>query len=90
MAPPRDRALHTFARNVLRQREAEGLSQYQLAEKADLDRTYISGIERGVSKLRALHRKRLTLPHSQHLRVSFVFLNGFPITPQPFLYVSHV
>ncbi len=48
MAPPRDRALHTFARNVLRQREAKGFSQDQLAEKADLDRTYISGIERGV------------------------------------------
>ncbi len=48
MAPPRDRALHTFARNVLRQREAKGLSQDQLAEKAELDRTYISGIERGV------------------------------------------
>ncbi len=48
MAPPRDRALHTFARNVLQQREARGFSQDQLAEKADLDRTYISGIERGV------------------------------------------
>ena len=48
MAPPRDPALYTFARNVLRQREAKGFSQDQLAEKAELDRTYISGIERGV------------------------------------------
>ena len=48
MAPPRDRALAAFARNVLRAREAKGFSQDTLAERADLDRTYISGIERGV------------------------------------------
>jgi transcriptional regulator with XRE-family HTH domain len=48
MAPPRDRALDRFAGNVLRQREARGFSQDKLAEKADLDRTYISGIERGL------------------------------------------
>ena len=56
MAPPRDRALHTFARNVLRQREAKGLSQDQLAEKAELDRTYISGIEDGVRNQFKLER----------------------------------
>jgi transcriptional regulator with XRE-family HTH domain len=48
MAPPRDRALASFARNVLRTREGKGYSQDKLAERADLDRTYISGIERGV------------------------------------------
>lgn len=48
MAAPRAFALKTFARNVLRRREAKGLSQDKLAEKAELDRTYISGIERGV------------------------------------------
>jgi transcriptional regulator with XRE-family HTH domain len=41
-------ALTRFGRNVRRQREAIGLSQEALAEKADLDRTYVSGIERGV------------------------------------------
>ena len=45
---PHDRVLRAFGRNVLKRREAKGLSQEKLAEKADLDRTYISGIERGV------------------------------------------
>jgi transcriptional regulator with XRE-family HTH domain len=40
--------LSRFGLNVRRRREAAGLSQEALAEKAELDRTYISGIERGV------------------------------------------
>jgi transcriptional regulator with XRE-family HTH domain len=44
----RDRTLSAFGLNVLQRREAKGLSQEKLAEKAELDRTYISGIERGV------------------------------------------
>ncbi len=46
--PVRDRTLSSFGRNVARAREAKGFSQDKLAEKADLDRTYVSGIERGV------------------------------------------
>ncbi len=42
------RALDSFGKNVKRQREAKGLTQEKLAEKAELDPTYISGIERGV------------------------------------------
>ena len=34
--------------NVRRLREAKGWSQEDLAEKANLHRTYVSGIERGV------------------------------------------
>lgn len=45
---PRTRALATFGLNVRKRREALKLSQLQAAEKADLDPTYISGIERGV------------------------------------------
>jgi transcriptional regulator with XRE-family HTH domain len=44
----RDRALTSFGRNVARIRTERGFSQDKLAEKADLDRTYVSGIERGV------------------------------------------
>ena len=44
----RDRTLAAFGRNVSRVRTEKGLSQDALAEKADLDRTYVSGIERGI------------------------------------------
>ena len=44
----RDQTLTLFGRNVARFRNKCGFSQDTLAEKADLDRTYISGIERGV------------------------------------------
>ena len=46
--PKRDRTLTAFGLNVLKLREAKNFSQDKLAEKADLDRTYISGIERGL------------------------------------------
>ncbi len=43
----RHRTLTRFGLNVRRCREAARLSQEALAEKAELDRTYISAIERG-------------------------------------------
>ena len=46
--PVRDKTLVAFGRNVARIRDEKELSQDKLAEKADLDRTYLSGIERGV------------------------------------------
>jgi transcriptional regulator with XRE-family HTH domain len=42
------RALRYFGLNVRRRRESLGLTQERAGEKADLDPTYISGIERGV------------------------------------------
>ena len=44
----RDRILTAFGSNVARIRDQRGLSQDALAERADLDRTYVSGIERGL------------------------------------------
>ena len=46
--PKRDKTLAAFGRNVAKVRTERGLSQNKLAEKANLDRTYVSGIERGV------------------------------------------
>ena len=46
--PKRHRSLTAFGLAVRRAREAKGLTQERLAERAELDSTYISGIERGV------------------------------------------
>jgi len=46
--PAKNRTLSKFGLNVARLRAAKGLSQEKLAENADIDRTYVSGIERGV------------------------------------------
>jgi len=44
----RNQVLAAFGSNVRKAREAKDFTQEKLAEKADLDQTYISGIERGV------------------------------------------
>lgn len=44
----RDPVLCSFGQNVAKHRRAKEFSQEALAEKADLDRTYLSDIERGV------------------------------------------
>ena len=43
----REPILKKFGQNVRRKREAYCISQESLAEIADLDRTYVGGIERG-------------------------------------------
>lgn len=40
-------AVSFFAKRLRQHREDQGLSQEALAEKAGLDRTYVSGCERG-------------------------------------------
>ena len=45
---PRSRPLASFGLNVRKRRESLDLTQIEAAERADLDPTYISGIERGV------------------------------------------
>jgi transcriptional regulator with XRE-family HTH domain len=56
---PRTRALATFGLNVRKRREALELTQLEAAEKADLDPTYISGIERGVRNASLISIARL-------------------------------
>ena len=46
--PKRDTVLAALGQSVRRRREARELTQEKLAEKAGLDPTYISGIERGL------------------------------------------
>ena len=47
MAKTKARELTQFGSNVRKLREAKDWTQEQLAEEANLDQTYISGIERG-------------------------------------------
>jgi len=47
MRKTKARELVQFGSNVRKLREAKDWTQEQLAEKASLDQTYISGIERG-------------------------------------------
>jgi len=44
----RHRSLRALGLNLRRFREAKSLTQERLGERAELDPTYISGIERGV------------------------------------------
>lgn len=46
--PKRNGLLTALGQNVRRTREAKEITQEKLAEKAGLDPTYISGIERGL------------------------------------------
>jgi transcriptional regulator with XRE-family HTH domain len=44
----RENILNGFGELLVKRRNALGLSQEAFAERADLDRTYVSGLERGV------------------------------------------
>ncbi len=44
----RDKTIKKLGLKIRQMREASGLSQESLAEKSDLDITYVSGIERGL------------------------------------------
>jgi transcriptional regulator with XRE-family HTH domain len=57
--PRRTDVTLAFGRRVRERRVALGLSQEDLAERADLDRTYISGIERGLRNVSLLNITRL-------------------------------
>jgi transcriptional regulator with XRE-family HTH domain len=46
--PKHDPVLAALGQNVRHHRETRGLTQEKLAERASLDPTYISGIERGL------------------------------------------
>lgn len=57
--PAPEPALKKFGANVRAKREAKEFSQEKLAELADLDRTYISSVERGVRNISMLSVLRI-------------------------------
>lgn len=57
--PTRNKLLISLGKKVRSYREARGLTQEQLGEKATLDPTYISGIERGVRNPSIVSLERL-------------------------------
>jgi transcriptional regulator with XRE-family HTH domain len=57
--PAQSPVLRRFGENIRAKREARSLSQEKLAELADLDRTYVSGVERGVRNLSILSAVRI-------------------------------
>ena len=57
--PKRITSLARFGQNMRKQREAKGLTQEVLAERAELDRTYISDVERGVRNVSMLSMLRI-------------------------------
>ncbi|QYM78960.1 helix-turn-helix transcriptional regulator [Horticoccus luteus] len=59
MAKTKARELERFGSNVRKLREAKEWTQEELAEKAGLDQTYISGIERGERNLTILSIAKL-------------------------------
>ena len=65
---PRSRPLAAFGLNVRKRRESLDLTQLEAAERADLDPTYISGIERGVRNPSLISIARL--PKTLDLTVS--------------------
>ncbi len=46
--PTRQSILQNFGQLIIKRRKALGISQEELAYRADLDRTYVSGLECGV------------------------------------------
>lgn len=56
----KNRFLLDIGKKIAKQRNLLGLSQEELADKADLDRTYISGIERGKRNISVYTLKKIT------------------------------
>ena len=85
--PKRDKALAAFGQNVAKFRTERGLSRDKLAEEASLDRTGVSGIERGVPDpgIKLVRARDLAIDAFIHL----ILLVSIDIAHEP-AYISSV
>jgi len=56
----RNKLLALIGKKLAKQRNLQGISQEELADMADLDRTYISGIERGKRNISVFTLKKIS------------------------------
>jgi transcriptional regulator with XRE-family HTH domain len=59
MADARLEVLRRFGKRVRAKRDELGISQEELADRADLDRTYVGGVERGERNVSLINIHRL-------------------------------
>jgi transcriptional regulator with XRE-family HTH domain len=60
-------------------RESQGLSQEELAELVDIDRTYIGGIERGERNVASLNIIRIAIALNTEVGNLFPSLDSLPV-----------
>ena len=65
--------LKKFGKNLKEKRSKKGVSQYKLAEKSELHRTYISGIEQGVRNVSLKNIWKISKALKVKLKVLFDF-----------------
>lgn len=70
----RNKFLKELGCEIAKQRNLLGISQEELADKADLDRTYISGIERGKRNISVYTLKKIY--KALEMNINSVFKNG--------------
>ena len=68
-----DKVLVKFGNSVRRQRKLRDLNQEQLAHLAELDRTYIGGVERGERNISLINISRIAQALGVHPRELFDF-----------------
>lgn len=69
----RNKLLAEIGNRLAKQRNLLGVSQEELADKADLDRTYISGIERGKRNISVFTLKKIS--DALGVEISTFFIN---------------
>ena len=68
-----DKVLVKFGNSVRQQRKLRDLNQEQLAHLAELDRTYIGGVERGERNISLINISRIAQALGVHPRELFDF-----------------